>query len=85
MIAQLHLVIPAPRLNLLFHELRKDGVEMRRRMHGVGEHEGLIGSFDYISLRRTEQRSAECGWIVQVQQGRFNDLSRQNTRESGIL
>src|SRR5258706_9910995 len=65
---------PVLPLNLLFHELRNEGVQMRRRVHRVRKHEGL--TLADISLRRTEQRLTEYRWIVQVQVGRLHDLSR---------
>src|SRR5258707_13382493 len=67
---------PVLPLNLLFHELRNEGVQVRRRVHRVRKHEGLTGSLADISLRRTEQRLTEYRWIVQVQVGRLDDLSR---------
>jgi len=46
---------PPPRRNLLFHKLRKESVEMRRRVYHIGEHKRPISVVPPIGLRRTEQ------------------------------
>ena len=44
-------LLPAPSLDLLLNESCKDDIEMRRWMHCIGKHEGLIGSLADISPR----------------------------------